>query len=153
MQQWVRTHMNSLIGIRTTNEILQFKDEIYATDTELQRAMSLYEENETNDGPQLKPMAINWKTVNGRWNEELCLQFLAYAEEKGYAEGSIEDDEEDEMREMFYARINRMVGVINANCPKPKETPQQTEERVQTRNKGVLAMNRRNTRRREVEIS
>ena len=71
--------------------------------------MSLYEENETNDGPQLKPMVINWKTVNGRWNEELCLQFLAYAKEKGYAEGSFEDDEEDEMRGMFYAQINRMV--------------------------------------------
>jgi len=144
--------MNSLIGIRVTNDILQLKDEIYATDTELQRTMSLYEENETDDGPQLEPMMINWKTVNGRWNEELFLQFLAYAEDQGYAEGTIEDDDEDEMREMFYARINRMVGVINANRPKPKETPRQTEERVQNRNKGVLAMNRRNTRRREVGI-
>jgi hypothetical protein len=122
--------MNSLIGIRTTNEILQFTDEIYATDTALQKAMSLYEENETDDGPQLEPMVINWKTVNGRWNEELFLQFLAYAEDQGYAEGNIEDDEEDKMREMFYARINRMVGVINANRPKPKETPRQTTERV-----------------------
>jgi hypothetical protein len=144
--------MNSLIGIRTTNEILQFKDEIYATDTELQRAISLYEENETDDGPQLQPMVINWKTVNGRWNEELFLQFLAYAEEQGYGEGTIEGDEEDEMREMFYARVHRMVGVINANRPKPKETPRQTKERVQNRNKWVLAMNRRNTRRQEVEI-
>lgn len=137
--------MNSLIGIRTTNEILQFKDEIYATDTVLQRAMSLYEENEADDGPQLNPMMINWRRVNGRWNEELFLQFLGYAEEQGYAEGRIEGDDEDEMREMFYARVNRMVGVINANRPRPKETVRQTEERVQNRQKEVLAMNRRNT--------
>jgi hypothetical protein len=81
-----------------TNEILQFKDEIYATDTELQRAISLYEENETDDGPQLKLMVINWKTVNGRWNEELFLQFLAYAEEQGYGEGTIEGNEEECIR-------------------------------------------------------
>ena len=92
-------------------------------------------------------MVINWKTVNGRWNEDLFLQFLAYAEEQGYVEGTIEGDEEDKRREMFYARVNRMVGVINTNHPKPKETPRQTEERVQNRIKGVLAMNRRNTRR------
>lgn len=126
--------MNSLIGIRTTNEIVQFKDEIYATDTELQRAMSLYEEGETNDGPQLNPMMINWRTVNERWNEELFLQFLTYAEDQGYVEGRIEGDDEDELREMFYARVNRMVGVINTNRPRPKETVRQTEERVQNRN-------------------
>src|SRR6266540_5299835 len=123
--------MNKLIGIQKTNDILQFKDEIYASDTELQRAMTCFEEGNTNEGPQLEPMRINWKAANGRWNEELFLQFLAYAEEKGYAEGSIQDDDEDELREIFYARIERMMGVINLNRPKPKETPQQTEKRVQ----------------------
>ncbi len=107
--------MNKLIGIQKTNDILQFKDEIYASDTELQRAMTCFEEGNTNEGPQLEPMRINWKAANGRWNEELFLQFLAYAEEKGYAEGSVQDDDEDELREMFYARIEHMMGVINLN--------------------------------------
>ena len=88
--------------------------------------------------------------VNGRWNEDLFLQFVAYAEEEGYAEGSIEGDDEEELKDMFYARISRMVGIINLNQPKAKETPQQTETRVQSRSKEVLGMNRRNTRRREV---
>jgi hypothetical protein len=144
--------MNGLIGIRTTDDILQFKDEIYANETELKRVMALYEDCETDEAPQLKPMKVNWKVVNGRWNEDLFLQFVAYAEEQGYAEGKIDDDDEDELREMFYARINRMFGVINANRPKPKESPQKTEKRVQDRKKEVLRMNRRNTRRREVGI-
>ena len=104
--EWVQTHMNSLIGIQMTNKILQFKDGVYATDTELQRVMSLYEENETDDGPQLKPMVINWKTINRRWNKELFLQFLTYAEDQDHMGGSIENNEENEMREMFYAQIN-----------------------------------------------
>jgi len=53
--------MNKLIGIQKTNDILQFKDEIYASDTELQRAMTCFEEGNTNEGPQLEPMRINWK--------------------------------------------------------------------------------------------
>ena len=142
--------MNSLIGIRTTNDVLRFKDELYATDTELQRTIALYEQGETEEEPQFKPMKINWKLVNGRWNEDLFLQFLVYAEEEGYAGGNIEGDDEEELKDMFYARIGRMVGVINLNQPKPKETPRQTEMRVESRNKEVLGMNRRNTRRREV---
>jgi hypothetical protein len=142
--------MNGLIGIRTTNDILQFKDEIYAADTELQRMMARYEEGDSDEQPQLKPMKINWRVVNGGWNEELFLQFLAYAEEEGYAKGDIDEEDEDELRKMFYARIDRMVGVINMNRPKPKETLQQTERRVQGRHNEVLSMNRRNTRRREV---
>ncbi|KAF8505252.1 hypothetical protein BU17DRAFT_71474 [Hysterangium stoloniferum] len=135
---WVRNHMHSLIGIRTTNEILLFKDELYAIDTELQKEMALYKDHKKDEGPQLKPMRINWKVVNGRWNEELFLQFLSYAEEQGYAEGCIQDADEDELRDMFYARINRMVGVINLNQPKPKEGPQQTEKRSQGRHKEML---------------
>jgi len=142
--------MNSLIGIQTTNDILQCKDEIYAVDTELQRTMALYEEDQTEEEPRLKPMKINWKVVNGRWNEDLFLQFVAYAEEEGYAEGSIEGDDKEELKDMFYARIGRMMGVINLNQPKAKETPRQTEIRIQSRNKEVLGMNRRNTCRREV---
>ncbi|KAF8523377.1 hypothetical protein BU17DRAFT_63944 [Hysterangium stoloniferum] len=106
---WVQNHMHSLIGIRTTNEILLFKDELYAIDTELQKEMALYKDHKKDEGPQLKPMRINWKVVNGRWNEELFLQFLSYAEEQDYAEGCIQDADEDELRDMFYARINRML--------------------------------------------
>lgn len=143
--------MNSLIGIRTTNDILQFKDELYSTGTELQTRMALYEEADNDEQPpQLEPMTINWKVVNGKWNEDLFIQFLAYAEGQGYAEGNIQDDDEDELREMFYARIKRMAGVVNMSRPKPKEAPQQTQKRVEGRNKEVLGMNRRNTRRREV---
>ncbi|KAF8519974.1 hypothetical protein BU17DRAFT_65623 [Hysterangium stoloniferum] len=135
---WVRNHMHSLIGIRTTNEILLFKDELYAIDTELQKEMALYEDHKKDEGPQLKQMRINWKVVNGRWNKELFLQFLSYAEEQGYAEGCIQDADEDELRDMFYARINRMVGAIHLNQPKPKEGPQQTEKRIQGRHKEML---------------
>ena len=112
--------------------------------------MALYEEDQTEEEPQLKPMKINWKVVNGRWNEDLFLLFVAYAEESGYAEESIEGEDEEELRDMFYGRIGQMVGVINANQPKAKETPRQTKIRVQSRNKEVLCMNRQNTRRREV---
>lgn len=112
--------------------------------------MALHEEGDGDEEPQLEPMKINWKVANGRWNEGLFLQFLAYADHEGYAEGGIGEEDEDELREMFYARIDRMVGVINLNRPKPKETPQQTERRVQGRHKEVLSLNRRNTRRREV---
>ena len=64
-----------------------FTDEIYATNTELQRSMALWEKGESGDGPKVEPMKINWQNFEGPWNVKLCELFVQYCVDKGLGNG------------------------------------------------------------------
>lgn len=138
------------MGINKTNDVLKFSDELFSTDTPLQREMVAYEEDGRGPGPNLTPMRVNWKNINGVWNEELFQQFLEFSERGGYADGTMGEDDEEELREIFFNRLKRILSTINQHRPRSNETVQDAQQRAVRRHKETLAISRRNTRRKEV---
>jgi len=97
IQEWAQCHINKLMGINKTNDLLKFSDELFSTDTPLQWEMVVYEQDGQGPGPNLMPMQVNWKNVNGVWNEELFQQFLEFSERGRYADGIIGKNDKEEL--------------------------------------------------------
>lgn len=147
--------MNKMLRIEKDVDILRYSDEIYADNTELQRKMSVYESTgNQGEGPTLTPMRVDWKNMKGRWNNRVYDLFKEYAEEEGYGveDGEMDEDEEMELREIFFSRLKRLQAVINENQPRPKETFEGSKRRVEARRDEVGAAKRRNARREGVSV-
>jgi hypothetical protein len=149
-QKFVCTHLHNLIGIEHTHDIGKFSDEIFADNTPLQRRMALYEDHDIGNPPDLEPMQINWKVFYGKWNEDLCNQFVQYCIEKGLGEEDPNEDELQQLANIFWERLGHMRSWINRNRPKEKDTNEETKTRNAGRHRDMLVISRRNTRRQQV---
>ena len=146
--------MYTLIGISKGNDILNLHDEIYSTGTELQWKMAEYEDNpHVAEELTLNPMKINWNDVHSSWNEKIFLLFVEHAENQGYRGGTINAEEEEEMRQIFFNKITSLVSVINRNRPREGETHVQAEERVAQQTLEDHTNGRKNSHRNDVSWS
>ena len=128
----------------------KFSNEIFADNTPLQRRMALYEDHDIGNPPDLEPMRINWKVFNGKWNEDLCDQFVQYCIRKGLGGDDPNEDELQQTADIFWERLGRIRTWINQNCPKRDETNEETEARSAGRHRDMLVIARHNTRRQQV---
>jgi hypothetical protein len=128
----------------------KFSDEIFADNTPLQRRMTLYEDHDIGDPPDLDPMRINWKVFYGKWNEDLCDQFVQYCVQKGLGEGNPNEDELQQVVNIFWERVGRIRTWINQNRLTENETNAENEARSAGRHRDMLVVARRNTRRQQV---
>lgn len=149
LQTFVRTHLHFLLGIEHTADMAKFSDEIFVSNTPLQRRMAMYEARGLGR-PQLEPMQINWKVFNGKWNEALCEQFVEYCVEKGLGEDNPNEDELQLVANIFWDRLGRIRTWINQNRPRQTETAEEAETRNAKRHHSTLVAARRNTRRQQV---
>lgn len=142
--------MNTMLRIKKDDDILKYSEEFYADNTDLQRKTAAYDlTGNVREGPSLTPMQVDWRNLNGRWNSDLFDLFKSYAEEEGYGkeDGMLCEDEEDELRDIFFNRLKRLKGIISANRPRASETMHDAQRRLQARKDEVAASKRRNTRR------
>lgn len=145
--------MNHLIGISQTDEIMNFRNELYDKDSDLHRQMTAYEDTrEERYAPKLQPMKINFDNVAGAWNLSLYLQFKAFALSDGYGGGDMTNLEEAEFRRMFYKRIERMKEYVTRHQPRFGETDEVAQERALAREHHTAAIARRNARRNDVSF-
>lgn len=151
-QRFVRNHLHKLIGIEHTADMAKFGHEIFANDTPLQRRMARYEEHNVGEPPALEPMRINWKALNGTWNEALCEKFVQYCIEEGFGDGNPNKDEIGQIVDIFWERLGRLRTWINTNRPKGTETVEETEIRSMGKHRDTLVIARRNTRRQQVRV-
>lgn len=127
----------------------RYSDEIFASDTPLQRRMAMYEDRGLGH-PDLEPMRINWKVFNGKWNEGLCEQFVEYCVKKGFGEGNPSKDELQLVTDVFWKRLGRIRTWVNRNTPKETETFEEVDIRNAERHRNTLEIARRNSRRQQV---
>lgn len=95
-------------------------------------------------------MQVNWDVIYGRWNESLFALFLAHCKENGYGDGQLTEEDEDEICQIFFKRLERIQGIINEYRPKPNEEVEQADSRYSNRHLIKLSTARRNRRRGEV---
>ncbi|PPR03096.1 hypothetical protein CVT26_004615 [Gymnopilus dilepis] len=146
-----RSRTANLLGIQQDRDILIARDTLYAQNTPLKSRMAQFEENAGDLGPNtLTPMEVNWEVIHGRWNERLFKLFLGHCQENGYGEGTLTADDEDEISDLFFKRLERIQGIINEYRPKPNETIQQADSRYSNRHLQKLSVARRNRRRGEL---
>ena len=140
-----------MLRISKDSDILKYSDGIYAENTNLQRKIAAYElKGNQQEGPTLTPMQIDWKNLQSRWNNDLYDLFKDYAEEEGYGEDGEDEEmdinEEHELREIFFNRLKHLQAVINKNRPRPGETFDNAQRRIQARKDQVEGAKRRNSR-------
>ncbi|PPR05293.1 hypothetical protein CVT26_011616 [Gymnopilus dilepis] len=150
LTNWLRHHLHHLIGIKKTRDILKLPDEIYASNTELQRTMALWETDKTGQGPTVDPMKINWDNFEGPWNMQLCEAFVQYCIEKGLGEGNPPEDVKEFVADYFWGRLQRLRTTIRKNKPGADEDPETHNARVEGRHLESLVIARRNTRRNQL---
>lgn len=111
--------------------------------------MAAYEEHGFGK-PDLEPMQVNWKVLNGKWNETLCEGFMQYCVKEGLGEGNPNADELQEVANIFWDCLGRIRAWINSNSPKKLETVEDAEIRNAVKHRSTLEVARRNTRRQQV---
>ncbi|KAF8871569.1 hypothetical protein CPB84DRAFT_1753948 [Gymnopilus junonius] len=121
---WLCKHLHHLLGIGKMRQILKLTDEIYATNTELQQSMTLWESNKIGEGPQLEPMKVNWNNFEGQWNIKLCELFVQSCIDKGLGEGSPTDSVKEFVTNYFWDHLEHIRAVIRKNKPKADEDPE-----------------------------
>ncbi|PPR02271.1 hypothetical protein CVT26_011747 [Gymnopilus dilepis] len=150
LASWLRQQLHYLIGIKKTRDILKFSDEIYASNTELQRSMVLWETEKTGQGPKIDPMKINWNNLEGPWNMQLCKAFVQHCVEKGLGDESPPEDVKEFVADYFWGRLQRLRTTIRKNKPTDGEDPDTHNARVQGKHLETLIVARRNTRRNQL---
>lgn len=135
------------------NNILRYKDEIYAEETPTKLQIEHFElEGHDDDVPSLEPMVVNWDKLKGRWNEDIFSQFIEYAKGDGYEGGDdIPEEEAEKMKVVFYDRLRWMLTVLNNNRPRPGESQEDGQARLEDRAEEKAANARRNSRRIHLE--
>lgn len=129
--------------------MLQLKDDIFAKETAMKNQMARFEKYGRDvDEPVLEPMTINFDKIKGRWNEAIFEKFVQAHETKDGTKYS--EEEIEEIRSVFYRRLERMLTELNKIRPKGEEFPEDVEERVRKENERVAAISRRNARRTQV---
>jgi hypothetical protein len=103
--------------------------------------------------PDLDPMQVNWKVFDGKWNASLCEQFVDYCINKGLGEGNPNEDELQQVANIFWERLSRIRMCIKSNSPKKSETAEAAEVRKAETHSFSLLIARRNTRRTQVNTS
>jgi len=114
--------------------------------------MAAYEEHGFGQ-PDLEPMQVNWKVFNGKWNETLCERFVEHCVKAGLGEGDPNEDELQQVMNIFWERLEHIRTWIQTNAPKKTETAEEAEIRSAERHHANLEVARRNTRRQQVCIS
>lgn len=144
------------MGIKSTKNILDKKDSIFARNTPIQNQIQRYEESGSDrDKPELDPMIINFNKLKGNWNEAVFTLFCETLEEEGYggvneAHPEIADEEVEKLRDAFFKRLGRMQTELNKYRPREGEHPEDTEERIAIINAKTTSANRKIGRRKHV---
>ncbi|PPQ97546.1 LOW QUALITY PROTEIN: hypothetical protein CVT26_002331 [Gymnopilus dilepis] len=141
---------SGLLGIRQDRDILNARDSLYIQNHPLKQRMAQFEKNKGPGPSTLEPLEVNWDIVYGRWNEGIFALFLTHCRENGYGNGQITEEDEDEISEIFFNRLERIQGIINEYRPKPDETLEQADQRYQIKHLTKLSVARRNRRRGEL---
>lgn len=147
--------MNFLMDITTTKDVLQIKDQVFASNTPIKNKIARYEKTGSlQDAPSLRPLWINWGNLKGRWNETVFDKFVEYAREEEYwGDEDIPEDEVKKMETAFYRRLERMLTELNRNRPKEGEAVEETTQRIEESRALQAGMARRTTRRVQVCIT
>ncbi|KAF9527059.1 hypothetical protein CPB83DRAFT_895496, partial [Crepidotus variabilis] len=110
--EWVRESINILLGIKSTSELLTHND-IFPKDTPLQQHMRNFDAH-LHRSPAIKPMKVHWESIHSVWNEVLFEEFKKLSIDEGEM---LELDEEQELYDMFFARLKRMRADLWAKRP------------------------------------
>lgn len=98
-------------------------------------------------GPTAPPYLLDLYNYKGEWNHALLLLFM----EEYLKKYTIEDeDEQEEITDMFMARIYRLRRAVIAVQPQLAETNAQLSQRYIALHRRVLNQQRRNSRRNQV---
>lgn len=139
------------MGIKGTKGVLQLKDVVFAKETPVKNQIARFEkQGRVVDEPELEPMVINFDRIKGRWNEAIFEKFVE-AHERNDDEKYTEE-EIQEVKKVFYRRLERMLTELNKVRPNEEEFPEDVEERVGNENERVAAISRRNARRTQVGV-
>jgi hypothetical protein len=143
--------MNKLLMIEKDNDILDFTD-IFNPKSSQGLEMARYENDQRGEGPCLQPMVPNFKVLAGKWNEQLWMLFHDHCIEMGYADeaGNMPEEDEEEIREIFFQRLTRLKYLLNTHKPKIGETEGAVKERIDRTQKTRLARQRQHNRRQTV---
>jgi len=130
--------MNALFGISKDADILSKplanRDEIEAF------------ENEVGHGP-VAPYLPDLYHVRGTWNHALLLVFMEEYTKKFMIE---DEDDQDDITQMFMDRMFRLRRKVKQVMRLPGETDVQLGQRYLAKHKRILKEQRRNSRRNEV---
>jgi hypothetical protein len=148
--------MNQLLMIEKDNDIFEFTD-IFDPKSSQGLEMARYEKDKSGEGPFLQPMVPNFHVLTGKWNEQLwglfrdhCIE-IGYSDEAGHDEaGHMPEEDEEEIRELFFQRLARLKYLLNTRKPKIGETEEAVEERIDKTHRRRLARQRQHNRRQTV---
>lgn len=141
--------MNGLMEIERDKDILKYKNDLISSTAETRR-MKLYEDSDDAPGPTLKPMRPNFNFIHGKWNERLFELLASDCERNDDMDHLKTEDDEDDIRGMFFDRIERLRETIKACLPKQGETDRAAQARIAARAEQQRARQRQNTRRQQV---
>jgi len=145
--------MNQLLMIEKDNDIFEFTD-IFDLKSSQALEMARYEKDKSGEGPFLQPMVPNFQVLTGKWNEQLWGLFrdhCGYSDEAGHDEaGHMPEEDEEEIRELFFQRLARLKYLLNTRKPKIGETEEAVEERIDKTHRRRLARQRQHNRRQTV---
>ena len=143
--------MNQLLMIEKDNDILEFTD-IFDLKSSQALEMARYEKDKRGEGPCLQPMVPNFQVLTGKWNEQLWGLFRDHCIEIGYNDeaGHMPEEDEEEIRELFFQCLARLKYLLNTRKPKIGETEEAVEERIDKTHRRRLARQRQHNRRQTV---
>jgi hypothetical protein len=143
--------MNQLLMIEKDNDIFEFTD-IFDLKSLQSLEMARYETDKSGEGPCLQPMVPNFQVLTGKWNEQLWGLFRDHCIEIGYSDeaGHMPEEDEEEIRELFFQRLARLKYLLNTRKPKIGETEETVEERIDKTHRRRLARQRQHNRRQTV---
>jgi len=107
--------------------------------------VAAFENDESGSGP-IAPHSPDWSNIKGPWNHALLVLFMA----EYVKEYTVEEDDQDDICKMFMDRLARLRKKVKQLRMRPDETQVQMTARHLVNHRRLLLMQRRNTRRNEV---
>jgi len=108
--------------------------------------VAAFENEESGPGPTA-PYCPDWSNIKGPWNHALLILFM----EEYVKEYTVEEEEDqDDICKMFMDRLSRLRKKVRQGMVRPDETQAQMTTRYLANHRRLLLMQRRNTRRNEV---
>ena len=131
--------MNRFLGITRDAEVLNGNQAD-------RNDVAAFENDEGGPGPTA-PYSPDWSNITGPWNHKLFILFM----EEYLKEYAVEEEEDqDDICKMFMDRLRRLRKKVRQGMVRPGETQVQMTTRYLAKHCRLLLMQRRNTRRNEV---
>lgn len=131
--------MNRFLGIEKDADVIR------ANQAD-ERDIAAFENDESGSGPTA-PYSPDWSNIKGPWNHALLVLFMGEYVKEYTVE---EEDDQDDICKMFMDRLARLKKKVKQLEIRPGETQIQMTARHLVNHRRLLLMQRRNTRRNEV---